>query len=482
MNEQHNQTSEGTDLAKGLPMFTAADPQALAEEKAQLAVLQQKGILKRWRWYFSKTGPGWMQSAMTLGGGSAMASLYLGAHYKFDLLWVQPLAMAVGIIMLMVASHQTLSTGIRPFDAMRRFVHPALAWAWVIATLISTIIWHLPQYALSAGIIEDIMNALTGLKLSGSNRTLLLLAIGVIVLLVSTLITWSYGKGGRSLRIYEKALKFLVWGIIVAFAIVVIRTAVAGKIDWAGLFKGFLPLHLPTDARGVEKVMAAFGAAVGINMTFLFGYTLLARGWSREHRGLARFDLITGMLLPYSIAVSLMVIAAGCTIHGAGLDPSAAIVPAKAGMLIAETGVGPFFGRIIFGLGILGMALSTITLHMLVVGFSACEVFGIEPGGWKYRLSCLIPAPSFLGVVLWKYMGTWVAIPTSAIAGLLLPIAYVGWFILNNSTRYLGEDKPTGKKAMWCNIAMLISIVVATSAAVYYLYSKQAFFAKLFGL
>lgn len=33
---------------------------------------------------------------MTLGGGSAMASLYLGAHYQYNLLWVQPLAIDGG--------------------------------------------------------------------------------------------------------------------------------------------------------------------------------------------------------------------------------------------------------------------------------------------------------------------------------------------------------------------------------------------------
>ncbi|MHC4174437.1 MAG: hypothetical protein ACYST5_16080, partial [Planctomycetota bacterium] len=59
------------DLAKGLPMFTASAPEALAKEKADLAELQRKGFLPRWRGYFSRTGPGWLQSALVLGSGSA---------------------------------------------------------------------------------------------------------------------------------------------------------------------------------------------------------------------------------------------------------------------------------------------------------------------------------------------------------------------------------------------------------------------------
>ena len=153
---------EGADLAQGLPMFTSADPAALAAERAELVELNAKPTLARWGGFFSKTGPGWLQSAMTLGGGSAAASLFLGATFGYKMLWLQPLAMLVGIIMLSAMSHQTLSTGARPFDAMKRHVTPAVAWAWAIATLASTVIWHFPQYGLAAGMTEDMVGAATG--------------------------------------------------------------------------------------------------------------------------------------------------------------------------------------------------------------------------------------------------------------------------------------------------------------------------------
>ena len=54
------------------------------------------------------------------------------------------------------------------------------------------------------------------------------------------------------------------------------------------------------------------------------------------------------------------------------------VSPTRGAEMIAA-GVGTFFGRIVFCFGILGMVLSTITLHMLVCGFAACEVFGVEP-------------------------------------------------------------------------------------------------------
>ena len=245
------------------------------------------------------------------------------------------------------------------------------------------------------------------------------------------------------------------------------------KPEWGKLFKGFLPSCPPTDQRGVSVVAAAFSAAVGINSTFLLPYTILARGWGKEHRELSRFDLITGTLLPFCLVTSLIVIAAGCTIYDpdALASGSTALSPTTAAAMFESAGLGRFFARIVFGLGILGMTLSTITVHMLMCGFAVCEMFGVEPGGWRYRLACLIPTPAVAGVVLWKYMGPWVAVPASAICGLLLPFAYIIFFILNNSKKYLGQDKPRGAKAFAWNTGMLIAIIISITSACYYLYS-----------
>ena len=169
--------------------FIASDSDALSKEKAELAALQQKSIFNRWRGYLRMTGPGWMQSAMTLGGGSATASLFAGAMLQYKLLWVQPLAMLLGVIMLSSISYQTLSTGARPFEAMRKFVHPALAWVWITITVLSTIVWHLPQYALAGGMSEEIIKAVTDWRPSSGRQTLLMICLGSLFLGISIAIT-----------------------------------------------------------------------------------------------------------------------------------------------------------------------------------------------------------------------------------------------------------------------------------------------------
>jgi Mn2+/Fe2+ NRAMP family transporter len=111
----------------------------LQRKKLNLQHLRQKDFYDDGGGYSKMTGPGYLQSALTLGGGSAMASLFAGSYLQYGLLWVQPVAMILGIIMLAAISHQTLSTGARPFSIIKVIFHPALAWIWAFGALAVTL-------------------------------------------------------------------------------------------------------------------------------------------------------------------------------------------------------------------------------------------------------------------------------------------------------------------------------------------------------
>ena len=94
-------------------------------------------------------------------------------------------------------------------------------------------------------------------------------------------------------------------------------------------------------------------------------------------------------------------------------------------------------------------------------------MFDLDEDSTAYRLACLIPTPAVLGVFLWSSMGPYVILPTSAFCGLLLPIAYIGWLILNNRSDYLGNDMPTGSKALVYNGAMSLCVILVVSSVLY---------------
>ena len=437
-------------LRRGLPMGGSRDPEALEREKARLREIDARpGRLRRWLGYWSLSGPGWVQSALTLGAGSAGSSIFAGAVFGYDLLWVQPVAMFLGIVVFAAIGHQLLVTQARPYDVFRKKLHPALAFAWGGVVLVASIIWQFPQYALATSVSRDIFDV-AGLDVPRAP-----IALGLLV--AGTALCWSYGQGGRrSVRLFERVLKYLVLLMSLFFLLVVVKTGV----DLKALLHGLFGFHVPRDREGLTIVLGALGAAVGVNMTFLYPYTLLARGWGREHRGLKNFDLVVSMFAPFVLTTSLVVIACANTLHVQGIRVREAVDAAHA--LAPVAGVAA--GRVIFSLGILGMCFTTLTIEMVICGFVLSEMLGFEPRGWRYRAATMTANVGILGA--FTPMPFWLPVVASSTALVMMPIAYVAFFILQNKRSYLGDEVNRGFKGAAWNVLLLVAILVVAAGAV----------------
>jgi len=437
-------------LRRGLPMVQARDPEALEQEKSRLREIEARpGRWRRWRGYWSLSGPGWVQSALTLGAGSAGSSIFAGAVFGYKLLWVQPVAMFLGIVVFSAIGHQLLATEARPYDVFRKKLHPALALSWGAVVLVASIIWQFPQYALAVNVTQDVFDV-AGLAVPKAPIALALLAAG-------TALCWSYGQGSRrSVRLFERVLKVLVLLMSAAFLLVVIKTGV----DFKALLNGLFGFYIPRDREGLTIVLGALGAAVGVNMTFLYPYTLLARGWGKEHRGLKNFDLAVSMFAPFVLTTSLVVIACANTLHVQGIKVRSAVDAAHA--LAPVAGVAA--GRVIFSLGVLGMCFTTLTIEMVICGFVLSEMFGFEPRGWAYRAATMTANIGILGA--FYPTPFWLPVLASSIALVMMPIAYIAFFILQNKKSYLGDAVNKGLKGTVWNILLLLAILVVAAGAI----------------
>lgn len=420
-----------------------------SSRSSEMSELLQRPLIYRLWTYLKLSGPGYLQSAFTLGSGTASACVLAGAKYGYMLLWVHPLAIIMGVIMLSAIAKQTLTTGLRPYSVFAERLHIGIALFWGIAALLASVIWHIPQYALAGSVISDLAE-LAGLSIPKwlCGGALLLLAIAI---------SWSYSYGIKGVRFYENSLRAMVIGIMVAMLLVVLKTG----IDWDKALRGFFIPRLPSDPKGLTIVMGGIGASVGINMVFLYPYSLLKRGWRKEHTELAYFDLWVGMALPFIIATSLLIIATANVLHPKGVEvKGASDVAHILGELMGESA-----SRVFMGLGLLGMALSTITLHMLTSGFILCEMLNRPHEGWIYRLGMLIPSIGVLGVA-YSELPFWVGVFASSICLLFIPVVYIGFFILHNSPSYMGDEKPTGIKALIWNVAMGVAIAFIGGGAI----------------
>ena len=507
----------------------------LAREKKILSEVNQKPLLSRWGTFAKLSGPGWLQGAITLGGGSLAGSLYLGVIGGYELLWLQPLMMIFGVLMLSVIGYVTLSTGEKPFVAINKHINPVLGWGWLVAAMLANLVWAMPQFSLGTAALQQNFGILNG---DGGEYwcALFLFCVGSVVV-------WSYDSGSKGVKIFETILKLMVAIVVLSFFGVVV--AMAGDLDWGAIFSGFIPnfslLSEPASKftsiisessnqeywREVilnsqrDRMVTAAATAVGINMTFLLPYSMLRKGWGKEHRGLATFDLSIGLFLPFFLATTCVVIASASQFHGKYdeglLDSSKATALTKklegaynknitafkakngegaepnkvdreiAAMLVSRdsfqlagslknlTG-SKVLTQTIFGIGVLGMAISTIIILMLINGFVTTEMLGAEIGGMKHKIGSILPGiTGALGFLfLWSNADAkfWLAVPTSVFGMVLLPIAYITFFLMINSKSLMGDAIPTGNKRIVLNISMLVALIAATIGAGWSIWSK----------
>ena len=150
-------TSSSKELRRGLPMVEVRDPEALEQERQTLVhIYSRPHFWQRWRGYWNLSGPGWVQSALTLVAGSAGSAIFAGSIYGYKLLWVQPVAMFLGIVMFAAIGHQVLVTKARPYDVFWKKLHPVMALLWGFNVFLSSVVWQFPQYSLGTAVFKDI--------------------------------------------------------------------------------------------------------------------------------------------------------------------------------------------------------------------------------------------------------------------------------------------------------------------------------------
>ena len=565
----------------------------LATEKKLLQEAEAQGTAAKLKTYTKLSGPGWLQGAITLGGGSLAGSLYLGVIGGYQLLWLQPLMMVLGILMLSVIGYVALSTGERPFHAINKHINPVLGWGWLIAALMANLVWAMPQFSLGAAALQQNLGILTDTDGSSSGKYLCVTGLFII----SSVVVWMYDSKG--VKLFEMILKVMVGIVVLSFFGVVVL--MAGNLEWSTIASGFIPdfglLSEPANkfeaslnalkddsARDYwnetilnsqrNRMVAAAATAVGINMTFLLPYSLLRKGWGREHRGLARFDLAIGLFVPFFLATTCVMIASATQFHGqfnaalvdnnatpksqkligeykGNLKKRAAAHLSEAELKTAEDDqksfekyvksvkdtngtkaeqeknwkaavdnnatlgtLGPWFAAVnekvprterelaamlvkrdayqlagsldkltdspkttqwIFGIGVVGMAISTIIILMLINGFCITEAIGVEMGGTAHKIGSLLPGVTgALGSILLWGTGAqfWLAVPTSVFGMVLLPVAYFTFICMMNSKSMLGDALPKGGKRVALNIAMGVALVASLIGALWSIWSK----------
>jgi manganese transport protein len=274
------------------------------------------------------------------------------------------------------------------------------------------------------------------------------------------------GAGAAGLRAYEGAIKLLVWLIVIAFAI----AAFASGIDWGRFILGITGVsfleRVMTEGvppATIRPIVGGLAAAVGINMVFLYPYSLLRKQWGRAHRELAYFDLLSGMVLPFLVTTTFMMVATANTIGPAAGGTGTAVRDILELVPVLGTTFGSGVALALIGFGMLAVGLSTIITHMLASGFVGCEIFGYDHDGPAKWWFSLLPAVGVLGVA---YPFPWaMSVTASTLAYPLMPVAVICFIVLLNRADYMGDARPSGGRRLAWNAILIFAVVFMIGAA-----------------
>ncbi len=538
----------------------------IQSDRELLLATSERGAMGKLGAFFKLSGPGWLQSAITLGGGSLGSALYLGVLGGNSMLWLLLVAIIIGVIMLSAISYVTLSTGKRPYQAINEYVNPVLGVGWITATILANMIFILPQFSLCFDALDN--NLLVGWV--DSSQQSKIIVSSVIGLVTFGIVVMSFNPGFVS-RLFDLVLKLIVGLIVVCFVVAIVYLTQQNKIDWPAVGLGFLPnlLQWNNPAPDIAQLISGLSdewqtfwrgeilskqrsvmisttaTVVGINMTFLLPYSMIARGWDKPFRGLARFDLVTGLGIPFLIVTSCIVMASAYSFHAKADEKMLSSDPAEieqskmfAGALdvlekrikqeqgdtafanidtlpadtdeekqfkagqrkstiaqmvvsmpieerkLAATLVKPNTGQlaqslspllgdrnanVVFGLGAFAMGFSTIIILMLINGYAFAEIAGHYDNRLVRTIGAL--AAGVMGFCwVWIWTGksaTWLIIVASTFAAILLPIAYLSFFLLMNNRQLLGDEKPTGIRMSVWNVLMIVGVAGALTQAIF---------------
>ncbi len=454
--DKSKQSVERYPIAKAIP------PAVLEAEIRELERLEKSPWLGKLRGYLRLGGPGFMDAALTLGGGTLAAAMLSGATFGYRTMWLLWVSMGLGCFM-MAASARFTTRGLRVI-ALQNEYH-----GWIIGSLMTAligtsavaIVFNWGQYSLGTHFIES-LTPLMGFEFPRQYNWVLYMAL-------TSWLTLTYGRGKRGIKLVENFMKISIGVMLVSFAICLVLVG----IDWSAMLRGLFVPWLPSGVAGVDLFVASSAAAIGVMDWVLFQYAGLARGWGRKHEHLARFDIVFGLFLPFVLVNYLVIAVFAGTLHKLGLHPQEVNAPALAESLMPL--LGPTWSQALFFVAFLAVPVTTTVGMSLAGAIAIHEAFGWEPdtSSWRWRLSALAPQIGFLAV--WYDRPVWLVVAIGAFLSLANNI--VGWsfYLLLNDRKVLGENR--SKSYLW-NLGVMLQITLLNGVALIYIFNRLGWWVR----
>ncbi len=381
------------------------------------------------------SGPGLLVMLADTDVGNVVTAAQSGTQWGYRLLPL-PLLLIVPLYMVQELAVRIGLFGGRGFGELVRERFGA-AWAWLAAA------------ALAVATIGSIITELVGIagvgEMYGVSRWILLpaAALGLMLVVLS-------GEYRRVERIVVVLALFELSFIVVAYAAHPHLADIARDLTRENFADpGYLYLGA-----------ALVGATFNPWMIFYQPSALAEKRLGAAHYAAARWDTAAGAVLTQALTAAVL-IAAAATLGASGTHPSLESVGQISEALTPT--LGDTFGRLVFGVGVVGAAMVAAIVCSLAFAWGIGEIAGIghglEHGAMRRRWFGAVYAAGILGgtaLVLLAPDLIWLTILAQVVNALLMPLV-VGLLVVL-AARHLPPERRLRGWYLW--------LVAGTAAAV----------------
>ncbi|AGB36244.1 NRAMP family divalent metal transporter [Natronococcus occultus] len=324
--------------------------------------------------YLGRLGPTWLAGAIAAGPATMVSLLVAGASFGYTLLWVVVLSAILGTVGQYLAMRLGLLTEAGIVAVVEDHLGPFWAWVLVIDAVLAAGLAQLAIMKTLADVSATIVGT-AGVAALADPRLW-----GVIWAIILAL-----GLAGGGYRVAELGAKLLVSLVVLAF----VASAFVVPIDPAEAATGLVP-SMPAGVGGAVVAAGVLGGAVHITLLTMQSYTMRARGWTERDRGIARFDVVSSMLVAFGIFSLAVFLVAASVLPGV-------VDPATLDEIQAAQALGPIAGEYatwLFLLGLWGAAVSTLGGNTIVPPYLLADKLGWEQSvdDPRYRVTLVVVA------------------------------------------------------------------------------------------
>ena len=405
--------------------------------RVRRAAGQRRGLLA----YLAVLGPG-IIAANAGNDASGIASYStVGARYGYSLLWILiPIAISLGLVQGMCAR-----MGVVTGKGLADLIREQFGVRWTMLVMLALFV------ANTGVIVSEFVGIAAATEMFGLSRF-------YSVPLAAAAIWWLVVKGS-----YKRVERVFLLMSLVFLGYVV--SAFLARPDWREVGREMVTPEFSFEPGYLYMVMVLIGTTITPFMQVFVQSSVAEKNVRREDYPLVRADVWGGTVFAGAIAC-FIVVAAGATLHTAGVDVETAADAARALEPVAGK-----FAQVLFATGLLGAAMLAVGVLPLATAYSISEALGFEKGVSRtFR-----EAPIFLGIFTFLIAaGAFVAmlpgLPvirvllfTQFVNGLLLPVILVAILRLASDKELMGAyaNGRVYNAAAWLIAALVSTLSVA---------------------